>query len=200
STPEHRLMTTDEKVENWFIPLSTTDITLQQAHSQLEEFGLEQEDVPLIIQLVENPKYDLPGIDIFHGATNLDTHDYIHILLGRGVMIKDEAFVLGFTMGSSNRVTTTEERLFGFLTKYIYPKNYQFTDQDLDVFKDAVRLGFISDCQSLAKVDYKKYIEWPVQKIRDEIGLEVDLLKAYYAIEAKRYPHVKECRRNLTGF
>jgi hypothetical protein len=39
-----------------------------------------------------------------------------------------------------------------------------------------------------------------VQKIRDEIGLEVDLLKAYYAIEAKRYPHVKECRRNLTGF
>jgi hypothetical protein len=193
-------MTTDEKVENWFVPLSTTDLTLQQAHSQLDEFGLEQEDVPLIIQLVENPKYDLPGIDIFHGATNLDTHDYIHILLGRGVMIKDEAFVLGFTMGSSNRVTTTEERLFGFLTKYIYPKNYQFTDQDLDVFKDAVRLSFISDCQSLAKVDYKKYIEWPVQKIRDEIGLEVDLLKAYYAIEAKRYPHDKECNRNLTGF
>jgi len=28
----------------------------------------------------------------------------------------------------------------------------------------------------------------------------VDLLKAYYAIEAKRYPHVKECNRNLTGF
>ena len=193
-------MTTDEKVENWFVPLSTTDLTLQQAHSQLDEFGLEQEDVPLIIQLVENPKYDLPGIDIFHGATNLDTHDYIHILLGRGVMIKDEAFVLGFTMGSSNRVTTTEERLFGFLTKYIYPKNYQFTDQDLDVFKDAVRLSFISDCQSLAKVDYKKYIEWPVQKIRDDIGLETDLLKAYYAIEAKRYPHDKECNRNLTGF
>ncbi|SVB55704.1 uncharacterized protein METZ01_LOCUS208558, partial [marine metagenome] len=105
-------MTTEEKVKNWFIPLSTTDLTLQQAYSQLDEFGLEQEDVPLIIQLVENPKYDLPGIDIFHGATNLETHDYIHILLGRGVMIKDEAFVLGFTMGSSNRVTTTEERLF----------------------------------------------------------------------------------------
>ena len=193
-------MTTEEKVKNWFIPLSTTDLTLQQAHSQLDEFGLEQEDVPLIIQLVENPKYDLPGIDIFHGATNLETHDYIHILLGRGVMIKDEACVLGFTMGSSNRVTTTEERLFSFLTKYIYPKNYQFTDEDLDVFKDAVRLGFISDCQSLATVDYKKYLDWPVQKIRDDIDLEVDLLKAYYGIEAKRYPDIKECTRNLTGF
>ena len=118
----------EEKVENSFVPLSTAELTLKEAHSQLDEFGLEQEDVPLIIQLVENPKYDLPGIDIFHGATNLKTHDYIHILLGRGVMIKDEAFVLGFTMGSSNRVTTTEEKLFSFITKYIYPKNYQFTD------------------------------------------------------------------------
>ena len=39
-----------------------------------------------------------------------------------------------------------------------------------------------------------------MQKIRDDIGLEVDLLKAYYAIEAKRYPHITECTRNLTGF
>ena len=77
-------MTIEEKVENWFVPLSTTDLTLKQAYSQLDEFGLEQNDVPLIIQLVENPKFDLPGIDIFHGATNLETHDYIHILLGRG--------------------------------------------------------------------------------------------------------------------
>ena len=75
------LMTIEEKVENWFVPLSTTDLTLKQAYSQLDEFGLEQDDVPLIIQLVENPKFDLPGIDIFHGATNLETHDLslIHI-------------------------------------------------------------------------------------------------------------------------
>ncbi len=193
-------MTTQEKVENWFVPLSTENLTLKQAHSQLDEFGLEQEDVPLIIQLVENPKFDLPGIDIFNGATNLETHDFIHILLGRGVMIKDEAFVLGFTMGSTNRVTTTEERLFSFLTKYIYPKNYRFTDEDLEIFKDAVRLGFISDCQPLAKIKYTKYLDWPLKKIRDDIGLEVDLLKSYYAIEAKRYPHINECNRNLVGF
>ncbi len=70
-------MTTEEKVENWFIPLSTTELTLMEAHSQLDEYGLEQDDVPLIIQLVENPKFDLPGIDIFHGATNLETHTQV---------------------------------------------------------------------------------------------------------------------------
>lgn len=189
-----------EKVNNWFVPLSTADKTLNEAHSELNEFGLEQDDVPLIIQLVENPKFDLPGVDIFHGATNLETHDYIHILLGRGVLIKDEAFVLGYTMGSSNRVNSTEEKLFGFLTKYIYPKGYRFTDEDLHVFKDAVRLGFVSDCTPLAEVDYMKYLDWPLGKIRDDIGIEVDLLKAYYAIEAKRYPQIKECTRNLVGF
>ena len=57
-------MTTEEKVENWFVPLSTTEITLKEAHSQLDEFGLEQEDVPLIIQLVENPKFDLPMLKV----------------------------------------------------------------------------------------------------------------------------------------
>ena len=189
-----------EKVNNWFVPLSTADKTLNEAHCELNEFGLEQDDVPLIIQLVENPKFDLPGVDIFHGATNLETHDYIHILLGRGVLIKDEAFVLGYTMGSSNRVNSTEEKLFGFLTKYIYPKGYRFTDEDLHVFKDAVRLGFVSDCTPLAEVDYVKYLDWPLGKIRDDIGIEVDLLKAYYAIEAKRYPQIKECTRNLVGF
>jgi len=30
--------------------------------------------------------------------------------------------------------------------------------------------------------------------------LEVNLLKAYYEIEAKRYPHILECNRNLFGF
>ena len=89
---------------------------------------------------------------------------------------------------------------FSFMTKYVYPKDYRFTDEDLHIFKDAVRLGFVSDCQSLAKVDYKKYLDWPLQKIREDIGIEVDLLKAYYAIEARRYPHIKECNRNLVGF
>ena len=47
---------------------------------------------------------------------------------------------------------------------------------------------------------WDKYLDWPLNKIRDDIGLEVDLLKAYYNIESKRYPNIKECTRNLVGF
>jgi hypothetical protein len=41
-----------------------------------------------MIQLVENPRFNLPGIDLFHGAVDLATHDAIHILLGRGLLPK----------------------------------------------------------------------------------------------------------------
>ena len=187
-----------EKIENWFIPLSCSDKTLSSAYQELQEFGLKQEEIPYIIQIVENPKFDLPGGDIFHGKTDMETHDYLHIILGRGVLAKDEAFVIGFTMGSSNRVTSTEENLFSFFARYLYPKAYRFTDEDLRVFKDAVKLGFISDCQPLSEVDYSCYLEQPLGKIREDLGIETNLLHAYYTIEKRRHPGSQESQRLLS--
>ncbi len=179
----------------WHVPLSRGDLTLGKACESLGAVAMEQRDVPLIVQLVENPRFDLPGIEIFSGATNLNAHDYLHILLGRGLLAKDEAFVLGFTMGSSNRVGEFEERLFTLFARYLYPKGYRFNDEDVAVYKDAVRLGYISDCRPLAEVDCATMLDWPISRIRQTIGLEEDLLRAYYAIEARRYPASVESQR-----
>jgi hypothetical protein len=181
----------------WHLPLSRGDITLGEAHGSLDTAGMKQREVPLIVQLVENPRYDLPGIDIFSGATYLREHDYLHILLGRGLLPKDEAFVLGFTMGSSNRVSEIEERLFTLIARYLYPKGYRFDDEDVAVYKDAVRLGYVSDCNPLAQVNCAAMLDWPISRIRRTIGLEEDLLRAYYAIEARRYPKSIESQRLL---
>jgi hypothetical protein len=97
--------------KDWHIPFSRDQITLREAKESLAALGAKQEDIPLMIQLVENPRFNLPGIDLFHGAVDLATHDAIHILLGRGLLPKDEAFVIGFTMGSTDQVTTMEENL-----------------------------------------------------------------------------------------
>ena len=187
-----------DKIENWFITLSCSDKTLSSAYQELQEFGLKQEEIPYIIQIVENPKFDLPGGDIFHGKTDMETHDYLHIILGRGVLAKDEAFVIGFTMGSSNRVTSTEENLYSFFARYLYPKAYRFTDEEIRVFKDAVKLGFISDCQPLSEVDYSCYLEQPLGKIREDLGIETNLLHAYYTIEKRRHPGSQESQRLLS--
>ena len=181
----------------WHVPLSRADVPLDQAYGSLRAIGLNQREVPLIVQLVENPRYDLPGIEIFSGATDLRHHDLLHILLGRGLLPKDEAFVLGFTMGSSNRVGEMEERLFTLIARYLYPKQYRFDEEDAAVYKDAVRLGHISDCQSLAEVKLDTMLDRPLGRIRASIGLEEDLLRAYYAIEARRYPASVESQRLL---
>lgn len=191
-------MALPEHVKKWFIPLSEDKLTLAQASSEMQKIALNQEDIPLIVKLVENPEYDyLPGIDIFSGATGLETHDCIHLLLGRGVLPKDEAFVLGFTMGSTNKVGAIEEKLYGLFTRYLYPKHYRFTDEDFEVYKDAVRLGFISDCQRLDKADYQALLSCSLAEARQKLGIETPLLRAYYEIEAKRYPQAFESQRLL---
>lgn len=184
-----------ELVRRWRIGLDRDDLTLRQAYAALRAIGLEQKDVPLMVQLVENPKYDLPGFDFFHGATDLTTHDRIHILLGRGLLPKDEAFVIGFTMGSTDRVTHNEERLYGLISKHLYPKAYRFTDEDLRVFRDAVRLGYVSDCRPLHAADYEALLDLKLEDARSALGIETDLLRAYYAIERRRYPHSPESQR-----
>ena len=175
-------------IRDWFIPLSDGNLDFQHAKDELASLALEQEDIPLIIQLVENPRFDLPGLEIFNGSTSLDTHDHIHILLGRGLLAADEAFVIGFTMGSTNRVSSTEEKLYSFFAKYLYPKPYRFKDQELQIFRDAVRLGYISDCERLDQVDYEALYGLSIAEARQKIGIESDLLEAYYRIEKKRYP------------
>ena len=181
----------------WHVPLSQDKTTLEAAYGSLSSIALRQREVPLLVQLVENPRFDIPGVEIFSGATNLRTHDFLHILLGRGLLPKDEAFVLGFTMGSTNRVGGLEETLFTLIARYLYPKTYRFDDEDVAVYKDAVRLGHISDCKPLAEIRFGPMIGWSMRRIRKAVGVEEDLLRAYYHVEAKRYPKSVESQRLL---
>ncbi len=183
--------------KDWHIPLSEEGMTLEQAFANIQAMGLKQEQIPFLIQLVENPDFDLPGFDLFHGATSLKTHDLLHVILGRGLLAKDEAFVIGFTMGSSNRVSGLEEKLYSLITKYLYPRQYRFSDSDLAVYKDAVRLGFISDCTPLSEVDFEPLMPLTLKEVRRTLGIEDALLSAYFQIEKNRYPDAQECQRLL---
>jgi len=191
------MMNAKKNIEQWHLPISHHKKTLKEAHKELQSLGVNQAAVPYIIQLVENPKFKLPGIEIFHGAADLLSHDYIHMVLGRGLMPKDEAFVIGFTMGSTNRVTNTEEMLYAFFSQYLYPKKYRFTDDDIHVFKDAVRLGFISGCKPLSEIDFSIFLDSTLGEIRKSLGIEESLLRAYYDIEKRRYPNAAESQRLL---
>lgn len=181
----------------WFIPLTMEDISLREALLTNNSIAAEQNDIPIIIRLIENPRFDIPCVNIFEGAVDLYDHDAIHILLGRGLLPKDEAFVIGFTMGSTNRVGSMEQKLYSLAAKYLYPGPYKFSDDDIQVFKDAVHLGYVSDCQPLSEVCYKDYQDLSLREIRNKLGIEKDLVEAYYQIEKQRYPESIESQRLL---
>jgi len=173
---------------DFFVPLSEEKTTLRGAYVRLMAVGNPSGDVPLIVKLAENPEFHFLGFGFFKGRVTLKQHDYIHIVLGRGLTLMDEAFVIGFTMGSSNRVSTQEKEMFSFIASKLYPKPYRFTKDGTQVFKDAVHMGYISDCDPLEGVDFEPLLDLPLGEVRRRIKLEVDFLQAYYRIEARRYP------------
>jgi hypothetical protein len=182
-------------LKTWITKLDDDEKTLREAYDSLMSIGNSQDEVPLIVKLTENPKFHFGGFGFFKGRVTLEQHDYIHIILGRGLTLMDEAFVLGFTMGSTDRVSTQEQTLFGFINKVLYPKPYRFKEGGMKVFKDAVALAYVSDCLPLEEVDFEPLLDLPLRKVREAVGLEVDLLQAYYRIEAKRYPECEASQR-----
>lgn len=181
----------------WHIPLTRRDMRIREAIDSLKAVGAEAQEVPFIVKLVENPRYTIPGLEIFHGAVDLETHDLIHILLGRGLLPKDEAFTIGYTMGSTKRVNPVEEVLFGFISKNFYPKFYRFGDEELRIFSDAVRLAQISNCAPLDQLRRADVMDLSVGQARALFGIEEDLLRAYYQIEQQRFPQAVESQRLL---
>lgn len=184
-------------LRDWHVPLWEDQLTLQEAYDSLLAVGNQANEVPLIVRLTENPEFHLGGLGFFKGRVTLEQHDCIHILLGRGARLMDEAFVIGFTMGSTDRVSTEEASIFSFISSTLYPKAYRFDAQQIQVFKDAVALGYVSDCTPLDTVDFRPFFPQRLSAIRAALHLEVDLLEAYYRIEARRHPGRRSSQRLL---
>ena len=179
--------------ETWHIPLGRSYYTVRQALNTMDSFKLSQSDIPFIIRLFENPKYD---IGLFPGYVTLQNHDAIHIVLGRGVLLKDEAFVIGFTMGSTKKLNTLRERIFLLITRYLYPDGYRFYEDEQKIFKSAVEIAESMKVEDLSKLDFTKYLNYNIETIRQEIGIDTDKLRKVYAFEKIMYTD-PECQRLL---
>ena len=119
------------------------------------------------VWLLENPKSPIS----LTGAIDLYNHDIIHILLDRGMLNRDEAMVIGFTMGNSETTSSRVRWLFEFCARYLYPISYRFNEYDLLEFERGFAYGYTRSRRNihLAKFDVKRDIE----KIRKEWGIEL---------------------------
>ena len=183
----------EQKAKNWHCPLFSNGKRLKTALKEMEDWRLDAGDVPFIIKLMENPKYD---IGIFPGAVSLFTHDCIHILLGRGILPKDEAFVIGFTMGSTGKMNWLRKKVFLFISRWFYPDGYKFYAEERRVFDYALIAG--AKCpHDLTKVDFKKLLNRSMTSIRKEIQVDTKFIKILYLLEKKMCPDSPESQRLL---
>ena len=157
--------------ETWHIPLRENVITIREALKSMESFKLDQTDVPFIIRFFENPKnMMLPG------AVTLASHDIIHVLLGRGLLPKDEAFVIGFTMGPTNQLTSLQKSIFRFITRFLYPSGYRFGPDELQVFETGLQAAKEMTCPDLARVDLIRYLDYTIEEARQMLGIDINRL------------------------
>jgi hypothetical protein len=177
--------------EKWHIRLGR-QIKLREAKDTMKSFALTQEDVPLIIKLTENPKYFTSKL--FTGAVDLFAHDCIHIILGRGLLVKDEAFVIGYTMGSAKKMWRWRRNLFMWICKRLYPEGYKFGEEERFVFYSGVMAGSRCDVD-LSTIDFSgRLLDYELAEIRRMLGIDEELLRCYYCTERRLFKD-RESRR-----
>lgn len=158
---------------------------LHNGHWQLKDViatlpAADQKDIPWLVKLFENPISPIA----FPGAINLARHDALHVLLGRGLRNQDEAFVIGFTMGTSNGIHRWQIRFFRWVITHMYPAPYKFCSQDLIAFDLGFNFGQTISMRNLHSFPFEKYSDCKLDDLRHWLGINAAKLHAIYRLES----------------
>lgn len=107
--------------------------------------------VPSVITFLENPKSPF----YLSGPAEINIHDLIHCVLLRGLRSQDEAFVIGFTMGAAKGSSAIDRLLFKNISGSLYPKPFDFSDDDMNVYDVGFDLGLRNQDRSVHSLDPK---------------------------------------------
>ena len=148
---------------------------LKDAIATFKKFDTYKEpsSIHWFVWLLENPKSPIS----LAGAVDLYNHDIIHILLGRGMDVKDEALVIGFTMGNSEYTNSLVKWLFLLCARMLYPSGYRFGDAEIKEYNRGYSYGLTRRKRNIHLEIFD--IEEDVSDIRRRFGINHIDLKDY---------------------
>lgn len=170
-------MNTQLKWYEWNPGLHNGDWQLQQVIATLP--AASPEDIPWRVRLFENPASPIA----FPGAINLTRHDALHVLLGRGLRNQDEAFVIGFTMGTCAQIRRWQVCFFRWIITHVYPAPYRFCPQDLIAFDLGFNVGQSIPVRDLGRYPFEKHTHCILDELRHRLGINPAKLHAIYRLE-----------------
>jgi len=167
---------------NWSPGLDNDALTLRGVLATLP--AAPPAAIPWIVRLFENPQ----GWLRLHGAVNLRNHDMIHVLLGRGLLGQDEAFVIGFTMGSTKAVSWLERMFFKLVVSWIYPHPYRMSWRTLAAYDLGLEAGRTMAVPNLHLRLGEEVLDRPLGEVRRRFGIDTRRLREFYAREQMALP------------
>jgi hypothetical protein len=167
----------------WFPGLDNDDRTLREVLAELP--AAPPTAIPWVVRLFENPR----GWLRLHGAVDLAHHDMIHVLLGRGLLAQDEAFVIGYTMGSTKKVSWVERLVFKMVVSGVYPKPYRIPWRTLVAYDLGLEAGRRSSVTNLHLAVGEQWLDRPLGEVRQALGIDTAALRECYAREREALPH-----------
>ena len=174
-----------KKIKRYFLAMNApllsgclpTVYTLQTSaplKTALVEMGGDPpENIPRIVRLLENPASSLA----LPGCTDLYVHDCLHIVLGRAFLLDDEAFVIGFSMGTARTCKAWHVAVLKFASRVLYPRQYQFQQEHLATFDEGFAYARSLSHRDLHRFNFRSVENWSVASIRTLLGIDVRYCK-----------------------
>lgn len=176
----------------WQPGLDTDEMTLGDVLASMPKSDANA--VPEIVRRYENPE----SPEAFPGSITLARHDCLHVILGRGLHVQDEAFVIGATMGSASDITGEILDRFIEISTTLYPPVWRFKPEHIPTYRLGV--GFSLDNLAgkdlhLTPFEAPENLAKSVKSLRDDLGLVKAEMRAYYRKEELLVPGTRATRR-----
>jgi hypothetical protein len=186
----------EEKIawNQWNPGLDNQSRTLREVLETLP--ANDPKDISIWVRMFENPASPIA----LTGAVSLKRHDCIHVLLGRGLLPQDEAFVLGFTMGTAKEeLSPTEVFLFKKIARYLYPTPYRLSDKNLVAYNLGIEAGKICSSYKIYQYPLEEWQHKHLETLRSDLGVDPEFLISVYARERALLPDTKASLRLPTA-
>ncbi|MEM0977364.1 MAG: hypothetical protein AAGJ34_07510 [Pseudomonadota bacterium] len=178
--------------DEWQPGLDTDDMKLSEVLATMPKSDATA--VPEIVKKYENPN----SPEALPGAIELDRHDCLHVIFGRGLHVQDEAFIIGATMGADKAMNDEVTETFIDISTTLYPPAWRFQPEHIASYRLGV--GFAMD--NLAGLDLhltpfegEPYQSQTVRALRDGLGLVKEEMRAYFRAEELLVPGTRATRR-----